>query len=121
MWSGPLAATMLRVPPDCGFWLLADCVGLVEPLLLEGELEHAARPAVAMATAASAATRFEALGMGLFLLVFSAFVWAGLPAATSPLAITAYRKILRYPSRNPDQNQVRGSIVMKTVLIWHTR
>ena len=78
MWSGPLAATTLRVPPDCGFTLLL-AVGALDELLVEpvelvelgelGELEQAARPPAAMATTASAATRFDALGMDIFLLV----------------------------------------------------
>jgi hypothetical protein len=83
MWSGPLAATTLSVPPDCGFTLLA-AVGALDELLVEpvelvelgelGELEQAARPPAAMATTASAATRFDALGMDIFLLVCSAQV-----------------------------------------------
>ena len=33
MWSGPLAATMFSVPPDCGFSLLvADVGAVVEPV-----------------------------------------------------------------------------------------
>lgn len=44
MWSGPLAATMLSVPPETGFWLLVDdAFGVAEPPLLD-VLEHAARP-----------------------------------------------------------------------------
>ena len=83
MWSGPLAATMLSVPPDCGFWLLvADVGAVVEPVELE--LEHAARPPAAMARTASVATRFEALGMDIFLLVYSAQVEVGLPSIVRP-------------------------------------
>src|ERR1700722_2418875 len=71
MWSGPLAATMLSVPPDCGFSPLVAEVGAVdEPVLLD-VLEHAARPPAAMARTASVATRFETLGMDFFLLVYS--------------------------------------------------
>ena len=74
MWSGPLAAMMLSVPPYVGFTLLFAVVGaVVEPVLLD-VLEHAARPPAAMARTASAATRFEALGMDIFLLVCSAQV-----------------------------------------------
>src|ERR1700734_217725 len=76
MWSGPLAATMFSVPPDYGFSLLVAAVGAVdEPVLLD-VLEHAARPPAAMARTASVATRFEALGMDIFLLVYSAQVEA---------------------------------------------
>jgi len=83
MWSGPLAATMFSVPPDTGFSVLVDVVGaalvvelpeLVVELGVLDELEHAARPPAAMARTASAATRFEALGMDIFLLVCSAQV-----------------------------------------------
>jgi hypothetical protein len=57
---------MLSVPPDCGFSLV-DAVGAAAEPLEPDELEHAARPPAAMATAATAATRFEALGMDIFL------------------------------------------------------
>src|SRR6202522_2818631 len=96
MWSGPLAATMCSVPPDCGFSLLDAAVGAVdEPLLLD-VLEHAARPPAAMARTASVATRFEALGMDIFLLVYSAQVEVGLPSvrptvrSSDPQAMTVY-------------------------------
>jgi hypothetical protein len=57
-----------------GFTLvLADVGADVEPLLLD-VLEHAARPPAAMARTATVATRFEALGMDIFLLVCSAQV-----------------------------------------------
>jgi hypothetical protein len=68
------------VPPDFGFTLLLADVGALDELLelVElgelDELEQAARPPTAMAAAASAATRFDALGMDIFLLVCSAQV-----------------------------------------------
>src|ERR1700722_9286898 len=94
MWSGPLAATMLSVPPDCGFSPLVAEVGAVdEPVLLD-VLEHAARPPAAMARTASVATRFEALGMDFFLLVYSGRGRAAIrrPTARSsdPQAMTVY-------------------------------
>jgi hypothetical protein len=64
---------MLSVPPDTGFALVADVGADVAPVLLD-ELEHAARPPAAMARTATVATRFEALGMDIFLLVYSAQV-----------------------------------------------
>jgi hypothetical protein len=79
---------MLSVPPDTGFVLLVDVDGAVPALLLLelvelgvlDELEHAARPPAAIASTASAATRFEALGMVIFLLVFSDQVGSGRPS-----------------------------------------
>jgi hypothetical protein len=74
---------MFSVPPDCGFSLLvADVGAVVEPVELE--LEHAARPPAAMARTASVATRFEALGMDIFLLVYSAQVEVGRPSIVRP-------------------------------------
>jgi hypothetical protein len=76
---------MLSVPPETGFWLLVDdAFGVDEPLLLV-VLEHAARPPAAMARTASVATRFEAVGMDIFLLVYSAQVEVGRPSIVRPV------------------------------------
>jgi hypothetical protein len=60
--------------------LLVEPVELVELGVLD-ELEQAARPPTAMAAAASAATRFDALGMDIFLLVSQLRSRDGQPAA----------------------------------------
>ena len=52
MWSGPEAATIRSVPPETGFPLEAE-----EDELLLDDPPHAASPAAARATAASAANR----------------------------------------------------------------
>jgi hypothetical protein len=65
MWSGPLLATMLTVPPAWIFWLLVDVETELVPEF--PELEHAARPTAATATAASAPTRLDTVVMSMFL------------------------------------------------------
>src|SRR5580692_12311171 len=62
MWSGPEAATMCSVPPDCGAVELPAAGAL-----LFAELLHAARPAAARTAADSTTKRFGALIMGMFL------------------------------------------------------
>jgi hypothetical protein len=126
MWSGPLAATMFSVPPLTGCDVL-DAEGLADVELLDDpvdeadgveddgddELEHAARPRAAVATAASPATRLDTLVMGMFLfgLLRSGRSWAASWRQILSRSLPT-GEIVRYPGSIPTLNEGRGPIVI---------